>query len=100
VRRKLIHIQASAGILRLDQVKATRDYARITTDVMRAAELWAALRSAGLPTADSDALDGDCILAAQAELAAGMSGIVTVATDNVAHLSWFIDAQLCEAITG
>jgi hypothetical protein len=93
VRRKLIHIQASAGILRLDQVKATRDYARITTDVMRAAELWAALRSAGLPTADSDALDGDCILAAQAELATGMRDTVTVAIDNVAHLSRFIDAK-------
>src|SRR5271166_5774238 len=40
VRRKLIHIQAIAGIRRLDQVKATLDYAPITTDVMlRAAEL-------------------------------------------------------------
>jgi hypothetical protein len=45
VRRKLIHIQAIAGIRRLDQVKATLDYAPITTDVMlRAAELWAAAR--------------------------------------------------------
>src|SRR5271166_6482127 len=50
VRRKLIHIQAIAGIRRLDQVKATLDYAPITTDVMlRAAELWAAARSAGRP---------------------------------------------------
>jgi hypothetical protein len=34
VRRKLIHIGATAGIQRLDQVKATLDYAPISTDVM------------------------------------------------------------------
>ena len=34
VRRKLIHIGATAGIRRLDQVKATLDYAPLTTDVM------------------------------------------------------------------
>ena len=100
VRRKLIHIKASAGIRRLDQVKATLDYAPITTGIMlRAAELWAAARSAGLPTAGSESLDGDCILAAHAESAAGTSDTVSVATDNVAHLSRFIDAQLWEAIT-
>ena len=100
MRLKLIHLQTSADILRLELVKATRDYVPITTDVTRAAELWAAVRSAALPTADSDALDGDCILAAQAELATGMRDTVTVAIDNVAHLSRFIDAQLWEAITG
>ena len=101
VRRKLIHIRATAGIRRLDQVKATLDYAPITTDVMlRAAQLWATARSAGLPTASPDALDGDCILAAQALLSIGPSDTVTVATDNVAHLSRFVDAQLWETITG
>ncbi|MBV8127146.1 MAG: hypothetical protein JO114_05700 [Planctomycetaceae bacterium] len=55
VRRKLIHIQAIAGIRRLDQVKATLDYAPITTDVMlRAAELWAARR--GVPGCQRRAL--------------------------------------------
>jgi predicted nucleic acid-binding protein len=101
VRRKLIHIQAFAGIRRLDHIKATLDYAPITTDVMlRAAELWAAARSAGLPTASPDALDGDCVLAAQAQLSVGPADTVTVATDNVAHLSRFVDAQLWETITG
>jgi predicted nucleic acid-binding protein len=100
VRRKLIHIRATAGIRRLDQVKATLDYAPLTTDVMLlAADLWAAARSAGLPTAAPEALDGDCILAAQALLAAGPNDTVTVATDNVAHLSRFVDAQLWETIT-
>jgi hypothetical protein len=101
VRRKLIHIQATAGIRRLDHVKVTLDYAPITTDVMlRAAELWAAARGAGLPTASPDALDGDCILAAQAQLSVGPSDTVTVATDNVGHLSRFTDARLWETITG
>jgi hypothetical protein len=77
------------------------EYAPITTDVMlRAAELWAAARSAGLPTAGPDALDGGCILAAQAQLSVGPGDTVTVATDNVAHLSRFIDAELWETITG
>jgi predicted nucleic acid-binding protein len=62
VRHKLIHIQAIAAIRRVDQVKATLDYAPITTDVMLlAAELWAAARSAGLPTAGPDASDGGVI---------------------------------------
>ena len=62
MRRKLIHIQAIAAIRRVDQVKATLDYAPITTDVMLlAAELWAAARSAGLPTAGPDASDGGVI---------------------------------------
>jgi len=68
--------------------------------MLRAAELWAAARNAGLPTAGPDALDADCILAAQALLSAGPSDTVTVATENVAHLSRFVDAQLWETITG
>jgi predicted nucleic acid-binding protein len=100
VRRKLIHIRATAGFRRLDQVKSTLDYAPLTTDVMLlAADLWAAARSAALPTAAPEALDGDCILAAQAVLAASPADTVTVATDNVAHLSRFVDARLWEAIT-
>ncbi len=47
----------------------------------------------------AEALDGDCILAAQALMAAGPTDTVTVATDNVAHLSRFVDAQLWETIT-
>jgi predicted nucleic acid-binding protein len=99
VRRKLIQIRATAGIRRLNQVKATLDYAPLTTDVMLlAADLWAAARSAGMPTAPPEALDGDCILAAQALIAAGPVDTVTVATDNVAHLSRFVDARLWETI--
>jgi hypothetical protein len=82
------------------QVQATLDYAPLTTDVMLlAAKFWADARRAGLPTAPPDALDGNCILAAQAEWAGGSANPVTVATDNVTHLSRFIDAQLWETIT-
>ena len=90
---------ATAGIRRLDVVKATNEYAPITTDVMlRAAELWADVRRKGLPTSAADALDGDCILAATALHASGPGDAVTVATDNVGHLSRFVDAQLWETI--
>jgi predicted nucleic acid-binding protein len=100
VRRKLIHIGATAGVLRLDLVKATLDYAPLSTDVMlRAAELWAQARRAGLATAALEALDGDCILAAQALQAAGPGDVVTVATENVGHLTRFVDARPWETIT-
>lgn len=99
VRRKLLHIGATASIRRLDRIKATLDYAPITTDVMLlAAELWADLRRAGIPTAAPGSLDGDCILAAQALIAVGPGDIVTVATDNVGHLSRMVDARVWESV--
>ena len=50
VRRELLRVGATAGLRRLDQVKATLDYAALTTAViLRAAELWAAARRAGRP---------------------------------------------------
>lgn len=64
-------------------------YAPLTTEVMlKAAELWAEARRRGQPTADPKELDGDVILAAQA-LQAG----AVVATDNVGHLSLFVEAK-------
>jgi predicted nucleic acid-binding protein len=101
VRRKLIHIRSHASIQRLDQVGAILEYAGITTDVMRrAAELWASVRWIGQPTAPKEALDGDCILAAQALEAAGPGDVVTVATGNIGHLNRFVNAQTWETITG
>jgi predicted nucleic acid-binding protein len=100
VRRELIRVRATTGLGRLDHIKAALDYAPITTDVMlKAAELWADSRTRGLATAPPDALDGDCILAAQALLSAGPGDVVTVATDNVGHLARFVDAQPWERIT-
>jgi predicted nucleic acid-binding protein len=99
VRRELMRLGKSAGLRRLDQVKAQLDYAPITTAVMmEAAGLWADARRAGRPTASPEALDGDCILAATALLAAGPGDVSIVATTNVGHLSRFVSAQTWETI--
>lgn len=99
VRRELVRCGATAGLRRLDQVIATLDYAALTTDTMhKAADLWALARNAGRPTAPPEALDGDCILAAQALLAIGSGDVLTVATDNVGHLGLFVDARPWERI--
>jgi len=60
--------------------------------MLRAAELWALARNRGTPTADPKELDGDVILAAQAEQVRAV-----VATDNVGHLSRFVQAKLLPA---
>jgi predicted nucleic acid-binding protein len=54
----------------------------------RAAEFWAQARRQHHPTAGDQALDGDVIIAAQAEQVAA-----TVATDNVRHLALFVPAR-------
>ncbi len=55
-------------------------------------------RNSGRPTSSPDALDGDCILAATALLAAAPGDVLTVATLNVGHLAQFVDARPCEKI--
>lgn len=90
VRRELIRSGASAGLQRLDRLIAALDFDPITTPAMRrAAEFWALVRQAGLPTADPKALDADCILAAQASLLGGPGDVVTIATENLGHLARF-----------
>ncbi|MFI5352420.1 MAG: type II toxin-antitoxin system VapC family toxin [Candidatus Binatales bacterium] len=56
--------------------------------MLRAAELWAQARNRGTPTADPKELDGDVILAAQAEQVGAI-----VVTDNVGHLARFVKAR-------
>lgn len=89
VRRELLRAQRTVGILRLDQLKVALPYLPLTTDVMvHAAQLWAEARQQGRPTADPKELDCDVILAAQAR------GIgATVVTDNIGHLSLFVEAR-------
>ena len=62
--------------------------------MLRAAELWAEARKRGQPTADPKVLDGDVILAAQALQVGGI-----VVTDNIGHLSQFVDARRWSDIT-
>ena len=89
VRRELLRAQKTQGLARLDILKNSLGYLPLTTLVMlKAAELWAQARNSGLPTADPKALDCDVILAAQALEKDGI-----VATENVGHLSRFVDAR-------
>jgi len=96
VRRELIRLGATASLRRLDALHPDLAYLPITRMVMeRAAELWAHVRRAGLPTSPREALDGDAIRAAQALIAVeeGVDGEgfdrVLIATTNAAHLNRF-----------
>lgn len=99
LRRELIRAGKIAGLRRLDAVRTGLEFAPITQAALdRAAELWAVVQTGGQPTAANVALDGDAILAAQALLAVGSGDVVTIATDNIGHLSRFVDAEIWTAI--
>jgi predicted nucleic acid-binding protein len=95
VRRELLRGRKARGLARLDLLKETLGYSPITTPIMlKAAELWAEARQHGQPTANPQALDCDVILAAHA-----LSLNALVATENVGHLSRFVDARPWQEIT-
>ena len=97
VRRERIRDRRTAGIARLDALIAQVEYLAITTTAMRrAAEIWAAARQGGRPTAADAALDGDVILAGQGTTL-NRTGLI-VATTNVRHLSRFVPAALWSEI--
>lgn len=91
LRRKLLHLRlkqplSRTGLARLDQLVEALVYLPLSTPVMRrAAELWAQARASGLPTVGEADLDGDIILAAQAQIAGG-----AVVTMNPRHLGRFV----------
>jgi predicted nucleic acid-binding protein len=95
VRRGMLHRKMRA-LRRLDEFKSVLAYTPLSTPVMqRAAELWAQARRRGRPTADVKELDGDVILAAQAEdtrLRTAYDEVI-VATENIGHLGQFISAK-------
>ena len=99
LRRKLIHMisrgQTTTRSIRiLDELASTFFYLPLDTPTMRrAAELWAELRSRGVPTAADSELDGDVILAAQAE---SVSAIIV--TENKKHMSRLGDARSWEEL--
>ena len=77
------------------------DLLDITTEALeRAAEFWATLRRAGLPTAGDESRDADAILAGMASTTGPAGGSVIVATSNVRHLARFsgVDARQWETI--
>jgi predicted nucleic acid-binding protein len=89
VRRELLRAGKRKGLERLDHLKRELTYLPLDSATMlRAAEFWARARNQGHPTADPKELDCDVILAAQAEHATAV-----VATENVGHLSLFVDAR-------
>lgn len=91
LRRKLLHLVRTRqgdeiSIERLDVLGKQLDYLPIRTETMRrAAVLWAEARSTGSSTAAPEALDGDVILAAQAQEVSGV-----VITENRKHLARYV----------
>lgn len=100
IRRESMLKNSARGLDLLDRLPLLVEYVPIRTPVMRrAAELWADARRRGMPTADNAALDADVILAAQAQLLGEATGDeVVVATDNVRHLTRFIEARRWQEI--
>jgi predicted nucleic acid-binding protein len=89
LRRKLLHKEFKRSLARLDSLAASLTYLAIDTAMMRrAAELWAAARRRGRPTAPPDDLDGDVILAAQAEAIGAI-----VVTENLEDLAQFVPSR-------
>jgi predicted nucleic acid-binding protein len=92
VRRELLRLNSRVALSNLDQLAQRLEYLALNTAAMRqAAELWAQVRAAGLPTAADTALDADVILAAQA---LGLNTAVVVATSNPGHLGRVVPADL------
>ena len=95
LRRELLRAGKTSGLALLDGLKTLCIYQPITTAAMlRAAELWAMSRRAGIATGDPKKLDVDVILAAQALILPVPQSDVIVATSNVSHLSRFVAAAL------
>jgi predicted nucleic acid-binding protein len=96
VRRELVRVGATAGLRRLDaHLGRFRLLPLERPALLRAAELWAQIRNAGLPTADPHALDADAILAGQALTAASPAQVVVLATTNRRHLGRLRKAVPC-----
>jgi predicted nucleic acid-binding protein len=82
------------GRLREFCLDASRYIPLTTAHLELAAQLWAQSRKRGTPTASVQALDGDCLLAAQT-LSLGLAPTEYVlATTNTAHLDQFLVCAL------
>lgn len=102
-RREYLRRGGTRSLTKLDALVATYDYLPLSTGAMHgAASLWAQLRQNGKVTADPREIDGDAILAAQVieEVQARRASLrdVVVATTNIAHLSWMLQADAWDNI--
>ncbi len=93
LRRELLRSNKYRGIAKLDMLIDTLDYLPLTTAAMRqAAAFWGLARQQGQPTSSDKTIDGDMILAGQAQTIGNENFII--ATTNVGHLSRFVPAEL------
>lgn len=100
VRRELLRLRHTNSVARLDTLKQQLRFVPITSAaLLKAADLWATIRQAGLTTASNDALDGDVILAAQVLTLSPPLLNPIVATSNSAHISRFLPADKWQNIT-
>jgi hypothetical protein len=91
VRGELTGAGKAAGIRRLEELKSQLPYRHLTTKVMLLApQFWAEARMRGRPTAESNPLDRDVILADRAIGVANEGHEVIIPTTNVGYLSPFI----------
>lgn len=90
------------SIAALDALNTAAYYLPLTTAVMRkAAKLWAESRKKHFTTGHDLELDADVILAAQAlTLDENTQDEVIVASDNIRHLKFFVNAQRWQDIMG
>jgi predicted nucleic acid-binding protein len=96
VRREVTRLGATSKARRLDALRASLWAVDVSAAAWRrAADFWAHVRRAGVPTADPEALDADAILAAVAATIGGIGDLVTIATTNIGHLARFpgVDAR-------
>jgi predicted nucleic acid-binding protein len=97
VRRELLRLRRGRAIARLNYLVRQLEYLPLTTAAMhKAAELWAAARQGGQPTAGDKTIDADMILAGQA-LTLGVPNVI-VATTNVGHLARVVPANAWQNI--
>jgi predicted nucleic acid-binding protein len=91
VRRNLLLARLEPSVERLDELKQELTYLPLsTTQMLKAAELWAESWKKGQPTCDPKELDCDVILVAQA-LSVSVEAIV--ATENIKHIARFVHAR-------
>ena len=107
LRRELIRSGKTASLARLDAFNAAepdRYLALTTVEVQEAARLWAQARNQNRGGAPPEALDGDCLIAAQARLIVPDNPFmeVIVATSNLILPRFIVQAvkQLAASVLG
>lgn len=100
LRRELLRAGLTGSVQALDELATAFDYLPIDTSTLRlAARLWAQVRQQGYPTTGLKELDGDVILAAQAQLLVDAGHDVVVSTANVRHLDRLVPERRWDEIT-